>query len=325
MLRQSRASLLRAESAEVERMLSGLSPKSITARFSLEAKRQQLQDELSQLEGEPNTTAVVRLLFMGVPVRGTLAIDAAFASNALCAYQELIAKAVTSRNGARKRKKKGAAVINKAPFYLTGVARGSFGFVLEENKDANPQLSLVDTALKLVVNDVSEKMVVFGDLDEEPYTQLVGELTKPVFLAIRKFFGILHKYQAELKIEEDDQRVVFTGAQIALAHERAEATSIDESTSEVVGMLQGLSPYGNTFDFLSHNQTQYTGKLDPAFARVYRSQVEAEEFYTLGKTFRAKITKRTTQRNNGVQYVGHYLLSLSELSPPSNAATDLGI
>lgn len=309
MLKKTDIPLLIAELSELDTMLAGLNPKSITARMSLQERKEAVEERLQELGQQPETAAFVQLLFTGTPVLDTRAIDASFAADAIYSYQDIITKATAVRRGSLgQRGVIAGATTEQARFYLTGLVRGSFGFVLEENPNGN---SLFDTSLKNIVQDVTGKMSKFCNLTEDEYGVFIQDLDKRLFASFKTFFKLLHESGAQLKVVEADGRFEFNERNINNAYRRVEATQVDEEESEIEGTLLGLTPISGTFDFLSSNNTAYTGKIAPAFTSDYRNQVDQGEFFQAGRKHIATILTRTTTRGSNNPHKANFLVNLT--------------
>ena len=312
MLKNTDIPLLVAELAELDTMLAELNPKSITSRLSLQNRKRTVERKLETLGQESDTAAFVQLLFTGTPVLDTRAIDASFAADAIYSYQDMLTKATAVRRGSLgKRGVIAGAATEQARFYLTGLVRGSFGFVLEENPVNTP--SLFDTSLKSMVQEVTQTMNKFCNLTEGDYDVFIQDLDKRLFASFKNFFKLLHESGAQLKVVESDGRFSFDERNILNAYKRVEATQVDEEEQQVNGTLLGLTPISGTFDFLSSNSTPYSGKIAPAFTSDYRTQVEQGEFFQAGKRFTATLLKRTTTRGNNTPRVNYFLFNLTAI------------
>lgn len=320
MLKKTDLPLLVAELSGVEQLLSEIDPDAITSRFSLENRKRHLESKIVEARQYTNTSASVQIFFTGEPVIGTRAIEANFASSAVFMYQDLLTKATAVKRGRLGTRGVVAnAAVEQSKLYLTGLAKGSFGFVLEEDSNSTP---LFDTSLKDLVKEVSKEMQKFYSLEDDEYNSFIQEIDGRLFSAFKGLFKLLHSSKAQIKIHEENERYIFSEDNISIATQRVESTNVEDTVMTVPGILQGLLPIGGTFDFLSFNQTQYSGKVDKDFASEYRNQVEQGEFLLPGKTFMAEILKRVTSRGTGQPRTSYYLQSLIEQTAPRRTNLD---
>lgn len=110
--------------------------------LQLSSRKADLERELTQIEATPETRAAVALFFGGRPVLGSKGIAANFAGKAIDRYQDLLAKRYASLESGPLGDRGPVPLHPNAQMLITEVARGSFGFMLEE---ASEPTSLVDT------------------------------------------------------------------------------------------------------------------------------------------------------------------------------------
>ena len=109
----------------------------------------------------------------------------------------------------------------------------------------------------------------------------------------------------------------FSAASIDRAFVRTETTQVDDEERRVTGVLTGLAD--GMFNFLSANQTPFSGKLAPTFGLEYRNQAESTEFtYQLGKRYSAQIIRRTTKRGGVAPHIVFFLVGLLTADNPEN-------
>ena len=320
MLTNDNLQLLAAELSEVDRMLEELSPGAITSKRTLQNRRQVLQNRFAHLAEQPETAAFVQLLFTGSPVLDSRAIDVSFAAEALQGYQDIITKATAvKKGGLGSRGVVAGAATESSRFFLTGIARGSFGFTLEENTEKGT--TFFDSTLKEVVADVSNKMSIFCDSTDNEYDNFIQEIDKRLFSSFKSFFKLLHESRAQMKIIGRFDGRKFDVDNLEKAFIRTEATQVDDDERRITGVLLGLTPLDGTFNFLSVNQTSFSGKLAPTFGLEYRNQVDRGEFLQPGKRYSAHIVRRTTRRGGATLYTAFFLISLLDADNPDNPDT----
>lgn len=320
MLTTDNLQLLVAEIAEVDQMIAELSSGAITSRRTLQNRQKVLQSRLVSLSEQPDTSAFVQLLFSGGPVLDTRAIDAGFAAEALLKYQDIITLATAASQGTLgSRGVIAGAAADKSRFLLTGIARGSFGFTLEENIEKGT--SSTDSTLKLVVDDVSDKISKFCESTDEQYDAFIQDIDKRLFSSFKSFFKLLHDSAAQMKIIGRYEGRKFDTDSINKAVVRTETTQVEDEESRITGLLTGLADV--MFNFLPNNQPSFSGKLAPTFGLEYRNQVESTEFtYQLGKRYSAQIVRRTTKRGGVAPHVVFFLVGLLDADNPENPDTE---
>lgn len=312
--------LLAAEIAEVDQMLAQLSPGAITSKRTLQNRKKVLENKLKLFAEQPSTAAFVELLFSGGPVLDSRAIDASFAADALYGYQDIIKKATAVKNGGLGSRGVVAGIATEnSRLFLTGVARGSFGFTLEENIDKTA--SVFDSPLKEIVTDVSNKMNSFCNETDKDYDTFIQEVDPRLFISFKGFFKLLHESKAQMKVIDRKEGQSFDTDSIDRAFVRTEATQVSDEERRVTGILTGLAD--GMFNFVSINQSAFNGKLAPTFGVEYKSQVENAAFtYQLGKRYSAHIVRRTTKRGAAAAHIAFFLVGLLDADNPDNPDTD---
>lgn len=312
--------LLAAELAEVDQMIGQLSPSAITSKRTLQNRKIVLQNKLKLLSEQPDTAALVELLFSGAPVLDSRAIDASFAADALYNYQDIIKKATAVKNGGLgSRGVVAGTAIENSRLFLTGIARGSFGFRLEENIDKTA--SFFDSTLKKIVTDVSVKMNAFCNDTDKEYDILIQEIDPRLFSSFKTFFKLLHESKAQMKVIDHHEGRIFDTDSINRAFVRTEATQVDDEERRVTGTLTGLAD--GMFNFVTDNQSPISGRLAPTFGLEYKNQVESSEFpYQLGTKYSAQIVKRITKRGAAAEHTAFFLVSLLKSDNYDNPDTN---
>ena len=312
--------LLAAEIAEVDQMIGQLSPNAITSKRTLQNRKNVLQSKLKILSEQPDTAAFIELLFSGAPVLDSRAIDASFAADALYTYQDIIKKATAVKNGGLgSRGVVAGTATENSRLFLTGVARGSFGFRLEENIDKTA--SFFDSALKEIVTDVSVKMDSFCNDTDKEYDTLIQEIDPRLFSSFKTFFKLLYESKAQMKVIDHHEGRIFDTDSISKAFVRTEATHVNDEERRVTGTLTGLAD--GLFNFVTDNQSPISGKLAPTFGVEYKNQVESSEFpYQLGTKYSAQVVKRITKRGAAAEHIAFFLVGLLESGNPDNPDTN---
>lgn len=312
--------LLAAELVKIEQLLGQLSPGAITSRLSLQTRKRVLEEKIQHLAEQPKTAAFVQLLFTGGPVLESLAIDAAFASAAILSYQEIVTNETAVRQGGLgSRGLPPKAAVDNSRFYITGVARGSFGFTLEERVERG---SLFDTNLSEVVAGVTAKIIKFTSSTDDEYDTFIQGIDKRVFSSFRGFFKLLHESDAQMKVVGRRTGSQFDAVSIDRAFVRTETTIVIDHERRMTGRLLGLTVTDGTFDFLSNNGIAYSGKLAPVFSSEYKDQVGRLEFaFQLGEEYSSHIIRRTTKRGAAAPHEAFFLISLLPASNPLNPDT----
>ena len=238
--------LLHADLAAVNDLLDRLSEEDVMSRMGLEERRQELKTLILAAEDEQEkATATATLLFGGKPVTGMQGIESKFGTSAVAIFQDLVAMIVAQKSGTLSPR---GAVANResSTLYITNLARGSVGFIPEEIR---PQANLTDTPLTEAMNEATELLEAYGASDEHHFQQWLEAADQRVLGSAGKFFDLLRRNGATLRLVTDDSDHTFGVQAVKRAAERAKSTTTETEESLVPGQLAGVLPDARRFEF----------------------------------------------------------------------------
>jgi hypothetical protein len=239
---------LSSEMTTVKELLSSAQKSDdIVGEMQLEHRLSELTKKINVLREDSLTdnSASVALFFGGQPVLGSKGIAVEFAGLALKQFQNLVANVFASNQVG------GIGERGKVPFkvnselMVTGLARGSFGFVLDEMSD---QIQLESSQLSQVIDKASSLLRDTAAEDESLFDALLEDLDPRTLMALKDLFSNLDSSKATIRIVEQDLDFTLDGSAIYRAKIRTEATSIEEQTSDIEGKLVGFLPEHRKFE-----------------------------------------------------------------------------
>lgn len=248
-----------AEFAAVTALLDQLTASDIITRMGLEARRDEIAAVLAEMIEEPQPpTASAALFFGGKPVAGSRGIESEFGGNAVTKFQDLVAKLMADEAGALGQR---GIVPNKsaATLHITNVVRGSFGFLLEE---VEPQGQVLDTSLKVAVDNAAQLLSAFGETSEDKFRAAVEQIDQRVLTTAQEFFSLMRTSGATFRLLAGDEDRSFGPEAVSRAAERASSTSVTETTEQVEGQLGGVLPDAHQFEFRSTTRGPLKGGVD---------------------------------------------------------------
>jgi hypothetical protein len=255
---------VRADIAAVGTLLSQLDEEDVMARFGLEARLEELQATISELDKLPiETSASASLFFGGRPVVGTRGIESEFAGAAVAKFQDLVAKVLAHETGNLGQR---GVVPRKASatLHITNIVRGSFGFLFEE---IDPQAQIVDSSLKIAVDEASRLLDAFGEPDEEEFRTAVETIDQRLLATTREFFDLMRHSGATMRLLAGETDRSFGAEAVARASERAKTTTVEDFDDSVVGQLAGVLPDAHQFEFRAGPERGVIrGKIDKTFS-----------------------------------------------------------
>jgi hypothetical protein len=308
MSRKLSRDLASADLSQIDYLISTAPDDDLLGRMSLEARRAQIRADLQRLDQLPDVLADVTLLFGGDPVDGTTSIEAGFAGKVLDLYQDLVAKTmVVGEQGGLARRGR-LPDRPRSRLAITALARGSFGFVLEE-KDIEGQ-PLFRSAMSQAVEAVTSLFDRVASQDDAAFAETLDAIDPRVLTTVRHFFKALRDDGAVFKLTEGDRERRYDRFAIERAYQRTQETDVVEDDIILEGTLIGVVPVRRIFEFrIRETGEVISGKVGPAFSREYLERVDRSEA-GVGSLWRAVLVKRTTKRSGTPEKVEYTLQDL---------------
>lgn len=272
MLKKLERDALAADLVAVEALLSAHSEDDDPiGHMQFAYRKDVISRQLLQLEVATERHAEIGIFFGGGPVRGSRGVNADFAGKALDELQTLITKQYSDQLGVLQAKGR-LPLASQTKMLVTNIVRGSIGFVLEES-DENKQM--VDTSLRVVVDEVADILFRVGGADEAVFDHAVASLDQRILGSLKDFFVLLDEQQATMRVVSGDRDFLLGHPMVALARGRVQAIQIDERGEEFVGTLYVL-PTERRFEFTTMLSTSVTlsGSVSPEAAAQIAGQQE---------------------------------------------------
>ncbi|MCD6005421.1 hypothetical protein ACSTAY_15780 [Vreelandella alkaliphila] len=241
-----------------ELLVSARQSGDIVGEMQLEHRVAELSRKLNSLKEEvlSDNSASVALFFGGQPVLGSKGIAAEFAGAVLEQFQNLIAK-IFANNEVGDLGERGLVPFKaNSELMVTGLARGSFGFVLDEMND---QVQLESSQLSHVIDRAAVLLRDSAAQDDAVFESILEELEPRTLIALRDLFNNLDSSKATLRVVEKELDFTLDGPSIHRAKRRTEAISIEESTNEIEGTLVGFLPEHRKFELADKAGKLYYG------------------------------------------------------------------
>ncbi len=280
-----------SERSQVMSMLKSIDEKNVISRMSLEYRLSQLDDEIKNANINMHSPAKAVITFKGDPVLGTVGISSAFGAKILKAFNSAITQVSTSLMPS-------TAVQKIEPMIITGTAKGSFGFVLEEPSREGildfDEKSITSCSLEKTYKILSS--AINGD-DELLANELVAIDEKSI-KKIREFIDILVKEKTIFTIKNSDfSLVVRNPQQLETISYKLSVDNIKEEMKTLAIMFTGVLPNKRRCEFKLIND-----ETDVEVATISSHIKSPEVINTLiGKTVQAKFLC-TTVGNGKTKY-----------------------
>jgi len=283
----------------------------VFAEIQYADKIKDIEHSISQIGDTFSPKASVALFFGGEPVMGSKGIEASFAGSALDSFQELINKLFASQvNGGLNLKGKIPLVAN-SNLMITHVAKGSFGFILDELSD---QEEITDTQLKDVVLKATKLIEKSSLPDSFDFENMIESLDSRVMKSLKDFFITLDKGKASLRLVNDLEEYSLDYNSIHRGRLRTEATIINEEEKSIDVVINGLLPETCKFEATTEEGTLIFGSTLKSVAEQYKKIINRSEI--INKKWKIKIIeKKITPRQKAEKTIYRLVELLSPVEP----------
>lgn len=308
MLKKMEVDALKADLAAVTALLAARTEDDDPVGWlQLSSRKADIENELAQLEAAPETRAAVALFFGGRPVLGSRGIAANFAGKAIDRYQDLLAKRYVALESGPLGDRGPVPQHANAQMLMTEVARGSFGFVLEE---ASETTSLVDTPLKQVVDEISDLIYRLSAMDETGFEVVAETLDDRLLASLKEFFKLLDDGGATLKLVEGRKEYVLQREDVERA--RADSMEIGEREQEETGVVY-LLPDSRRFELHpTEAGLVRRGTITADCLKELRGETATIPPEVIGRPWRVRLKVREVRQRSGAAKVSHTLTRLIE-------------
>lgn len=205
-----------------------------------------------------NNSASVAIFFGGKPVLGSKGVAAEFAGIALEQFQTLVSKTFAKNEIGQLGSRGKVPFKLQSELMITGLARGSFGFVLDEMSE---QTELEASELSHIIDKATRILRDTAAQDEVVFENLIEELDARTLLALKDFFSNLDSNEATVRVVEGDLDITIDKAAAHRGKVRTEATSIEEEMTEISGILEGLLPEHRKFEIRNEDGNLIYGSI----------------------------------------------------------------
>lgn len=267
-----------SERSQIISMLESMDENDIISRMSLEYRLSKIDEEIKNANINIHSPAKAVITFKGDPILGTVGISSAFSAKILKAFNSAITQVSTSL----------CPIIGMQkiePMIITGIAKGSFGFILEEPSRGDildfDEKSITSTSLEKTYRILSSAI---SNDDEQLSTEL-EELDEKSIKKLREFIDILVNERTIFTIKNSDfSLIVRNPQQLETISYKLSVNNIKEEIKTLDVIFTGVLPNKRRCEFkLINNET------DVEVATISSHIKSPEVINTLiGKTVQAK-------------------------------------
>ncbi|MEW6713716.1 MAG: hypothetical protein AB1306_01320 [Nitrospirota bacterium] len=276
--------------------------------MQLSRRKQKIENEVNQIDQHPVMTASVALFFGGEPVLGSRGISADFAGHTLELFQELVSRTFAKTEVGVLGTRGPIPLKQRTTLMVTEIAKGSFGFILDELSD---QTEIVGTELKLMVEEVTRIIERTASPNEIEFEEVAETLDARTLIALRDFFVNLDSSAATLRVVEDVVDIALDSPSIHRARLRTEATSIDEEEEFIEGELFGFLPEHRKFELRLEGGDVVYGSVSKEASEQYKAFINSDKS-VVGRKWKLKVRKRVVKPLNRPHREVYWLLEFTE-------------
>ncbi|HEX7340209.1 MAG TPA: hypothetical protein VF271_09795 [Rhodanobacteraceae bacterium] len=252
-----------AEKGFLEAQLASLSAGALLTRGSMESRLRQVEESLNSLPGLGFEPARAYLTFKGKPVSGTHGVAAEFGSKAVNAFVDAVA-AVAASCQTTLRNMGPIPHRGENQLLITDIARGSFGFELEER--GNGQLPLMDESpVKTALERTRVLLQNSAEGNDEGLADAADGLDRRALKSLHKFVSTLVEDDALCALQLGDELFRFADmGQVRHSFERLSDDNVHEEKRTLSGRFNGMIPVRRTFEFQAANGEVLVGRAGDA-------------------------------------------------------------
>lgn len=312
MVRRLKINDLKVNLASVDRLLQqAIAYGDPVGELQFIKRKKEIEAKLAQTMQTLDTLANLAVYFGGDPVLGSKGISAGFAGNALDQLQELVSRTYAKNELGNLGERGPIPLKQSTKLMVTEIARGSFGFVLEEFCN---QMELHDTKLKGVIEEVATLLERSASPNEVEFEEVLEVIDARMHIALKDFFTNLDQNKATIRIVEEKADFALDAVSIHRARQRIEATSIEESDDLIVGILVGFLPEHRKFELKKDDGEVVYGSVSTEAAKQYSHLLESGET-VVGNRWKFTVRRRIVSPLNRPAREIVRLLSFLQASP----------
>lgn len=257
--------------------------------YQFSKKKSSLEAEIRSISESLVTRASVAILFGGNPVLGSRGISADFAGSMLEHFQSLVTRTFAAAELGVLGERGPIPLKQATDLMVTNLARGSFGFVLNEMSE---QEEIQETALKIMVEEAVTILGKVASENERDFEEASETLDARMLISLKDFFKTLDVAQATVRLVEDVSDVSLDLAAVHRARVRVEATSIEEQDETIEGVLAGLLPDHKKFELRVSDLESLYGSVSKEAHAQFVEMVSRGENPT-NQAWRVRVRRRT--------------------------------
>jgi hypothetical protein len=253
---------LKADVNSLQKMLGKIPEEDVLDRASVETRLKVVQEQLESAVSPEREPACAVLTFSGRPVTGSEGVIAAFATKALSAFSEAITAVGASLHATLAAT---GPVPNRDQYQMmiTGTARGSFGFQLQESSE---QLEFDEDSTVAKALEATRSLLDGSiGIDDEQLAEAAADMDQRALDKIRSFVGVLNDNEALYTLKHEDKSFRFRDSgQVRRSLDRLSTEYLSETEQVLSVTFGGAMPHKGSCEFqIEGNKEWLTAKIGP--------------------------------------------------------------
>ena len=271
-------------------------------RISLEYRKSQIEEELRLNPSPPQWPVNAVVTFSGKPVIDSQGISADFGSKAMKEFSELIIS-LADGYGNGQESLVGNSDQGSNLLLITDVARGSFGFKVEEAFEPQTSFLTDESPVEAAIGRTKGIFEALTGDDEEALAEAIADIDSKGLNGLRGLLKLLADNQAVLSLSFKEDTFRFNDvSEVQRGLTDLGQENISEKELELVGYFQGFLPKVRRAEFVLSD----TGEV--ISTRVDKQVTDAE---SINDILSQTVTVRASSRQVGNSRPRYTIVSLN--------------
>lgn len=241
---------LAAECQALEKMIAEAPADAVIDRMSLEARLESVREEMEEAAKASRPSIHGTLSFRGRPVIGSRGIEAVFGTKAVESFEKIVAVRAASFTAPLSM---AGRIPNReqCSLVITGTARGSFGFELE-NRVPTDEFPECQDASSYLEDAISKTLDFFESVrgTDEELAETLADTEERVIKEIADFLTFLAENQAVCELEFGSRSFYFHDTtEVQNCAKRLQKDNLHERDETIHGVFLGVLPHKRQFEF----------------------------------------------------------------------------
>lgn len=227
-------------------------------RISLENRIKSLEQEISELESEPEITdATISMWFSGEATFGSLGLRGGFMKDTLNSVEGMVFSSVRDKIRKIEIERHHRVRKPKGHFYVTALTNGSFGYEMTYKEDGEMfenevVIESISDVMQIIERTADSGINIDEMVDEQPL-RLMSHL-KDFYTTLKKSHSFLKMQSGNLGFELDNRRTL-------IGYDNLCAQNVSEEETVIFGVFRGALMDSGKFEYRDNEDKSKTGRI----------------------------------------------------------------